>query len=114
MKSIDYEWNLRKLMSDVDMYATTALRRELKERGVNLSASQVYRLVTEKPERLNLHVLVALTDIFNCTADDLVRPVVTQPQVVETGTGETVASSEFLRIENLRPKRAQVAPDDEA
>jgi len=96
------------------MYATTALRRELKERGVNLSASQVYRLVTEKPERLNLHVLVALTDIFNCTADDLVRPIVTQPKVAETGTAETVASSEFLRIEHLRPKRAQVAPDDEA
>lgn len=114
MKSIDYEWNLRKLMSEVDMYATTALRRELKERGVNLSASQVYRLVTEKPERLNLHVLVALTDIFNCTADDLVRAVVAQPKAVETGTAETVASSEFLRTENLRPKRAQVAPDDES
>lgn len=114
MKSIDYEWNLRKLMSDVDMYATTALRRELKERGVNLSASQVYRLVTEKPERLNLHVLVALTDIFNCTADDLVRPIVTQPQVAETGSAETAASSEFLRIEHLRPKRARIVPDDEA
>lgn len=116
MKPVDYEWNLRELMSDAGMFATTQLRRELQERGVTLSTSQVYRLVTEKPERLNLKVMVALTDIFDCTADDLIQRVASQEATLRTGTdsSENAASSDFLRTENLRPKRAQVAPDHES
>lgn len=116
MTTIDYEWNLRKLMSVAGIHATTKLNRELQKRGVNLSDSQVYRLVTDKPERLNLKVLIALTDIFNCTADDLIRRVIIEETTARTGTTsvESVASSEFLRTENLRPKRARIVPDHES
>ena len=36
----------------------------LVERGIDLSREQVYRLVTQQPERLNVYVLAALCDIF--------------------------------------------------
>ena len=32
---------------------------------MELSASQVYRLVTDKPERLSMKVLIALCDILD-------------------------------------------------
>jgi hypothetical protein len=41
---------------------------------VELSASQVYRLVTDKPERLSMKVLIALCDILDCTPADLIDP----------------------------------------
>jgi len=36
------------------------------QRGIHLSSSQVWRLVTERPERLSLKVLMALLDILDC------------------------------------------------
>ena len=72
---LDYRWHLRTVMANAGMYSTSSLGPLLAERGINLSTSQVYRLVTEKPERLNLKVLMALLDILNCSMDDLVEPV---------------------------------------
>jgi len=116
MKVIDYEWRLRELMATAGITKTTALMRALNERGVKMSSSQVYRLVTEAPERLNLHALVALMDILNCTADDLIRPVHLGNAVQRTGTHETVAESSAaaLRSSGLRPKRARVLPSSDA
>jgi hypothetical protein len=34
----------------------------------------VYRLVTDKPERLSMRVLIALCDILDCTPADLIDP----------------------------------------
>jgi DNA-binding Xre family transcriptional regulator len=45
----------------------------LAEHGIRLSESQVWRLVTGKPERLNLHVLVVLCEILDCEPNDLIR-----------------------------------------
>jgi DNA-binding Xre family transcriptional regulator len=56
------------------MWKTTELIPLLRERGVELSASQVYRLVTDKPERLSMKVLIALCDILDCTPADLIDP----------------------------------------
>src|SRR5579875_1427048 len=74
-RTIGYRWHLRRLMADRDMYATTDLRPLLAERGVVLSREQVYRLVTQTPERLSLATLAALCDIFGCQPGDLVEPV---------------------------------------
>ncbi|WP_223168063.1 helix-turn-helix domain-containing protein [Nonomuraea sp. SYSU D8015] len=71
----DYRWHLRKVMASRGLYATTDLRPLLAERGLELSPSQVYRLVAERPVRLNLHVLMALIDILDCTIDDLIERV---------------------------------------
>ena len=39
---------------------------------MDLSASQVYRLVTDKPERLSMKALIPLCDILDCTPADLI------------------------------------------
>ena len=74
-RTIGYRWHLRRLMADRDMYATTDLRPLLAERGIALSREQVYRLVTQTPERLSLATLAALCDILGCQPGDLVEPV---------------------------------------
>ncbi|WP_078965955.1 helix-turn-helix domain-containing protein [Streptomyces aureocirculatus] len=72
---LDYNWHLCELMALRGMYSTTDLRPLLIERGVKLSASQVYRLVTEKPERLIMKTLMALIDILSCRMDELIEPM---------------------------------------
>lgn len=114
MKAIGYEWRLRQLMTAAGMFNSTSLIPELEARGIHLSSSQVYRLAVEKPERLNLSVLVALMDIFNCTADDLIVRVDLGAVSRRTGTdaGPSVASVDTLRASGARPKRARIVPPD--
>ena len=64
---LDYRWHLRKVMADRGMFSTTDLIGPLAQRGITLSSSQVYRLVTERPARLSLKILMALLDILDCT-----------------------------------------------
>ena len=72
---LDYRWHLRKVMADRGMFSTTDLIGPLADRAITLSSSQVYRLVTDRPERLSLKILMALLDILDCTMDDLIEPV---------------------------------------
>lgn len=74
MSDLDYRWRLREVMAERGMFSTTALRPLLAARGVDLSPSQVYRLVVDKPERLSLRTLMALLDILDCAMDDLIEP----------------------------------------
>jgi hypothetical protein len=48
------------------LHNSTDLSPLLKERGIELSASQVYRLLTQRPERVSLMMIAALCDIFTC------------------------------------------------
>jgi DNA-binding Xre family transcriptional regulator len=72
---LDYLWHLRLRMAERGMFSSPDLAAALRERGVVLSDSQVWRLVTGTPERLNLRALVALCDILGCTPSDLIEPV---------------------------------------
>ena len=74
-RKLDCRWHLRQVMVGCGMFATTDLIEPLAQRGIHLSSSQVYRLVTERPERLSLKVLMALLDILDCAMEDLVEPV---------------------------------------
>ena len=51
-------------MAERRIFTATELVPLLRERGIDLSASQVHRLVSGTPERLSLQVLSALCDIF--------------------------------------------------
>src|SRR6266536_2299779 len=73
---LSYRWHLREVMASRGMFSTSALRPLLVERGITLSVSQVYRLVTETPERLSLKILMALLDILDCSMTDLIEPTV--------------------------------------
>jgi len=72
---LDYQWHLRQVMAARGMFSTTDLIEPLADRDITLSSSQVYRLVTDRPERLSLKILMALLDILDCTMDDLIEPV---------------------------------------
>ena len=100
---LDYRWHLRQVMAGRGMFATTDLTGPLAERGIRLSPSQVYRLVTERPERLSLKILMALLDILDCTMDDLIEPVAAaQP------AKKARAASGEAGVGALRPKRARI------
>ena len=105
---LDYCWHLRQVMATRGMFATTDLLGPLAQRGIRLSSSQVYRLVTERPERLSLKILMALLDILDCTMDDLIEPV-----AVAGTTRKRKAVGSDAGVGSLRPKRARIAPVDE-
>lgn len=105
-KHVSYKWHLRQLMAEHQLWKTTELTPLLRDRGINLSPAQVYRLVAEQPERLSLRTLVALCDIFECTPNDLIEPVVsTAARKVTAGAAAgTVGVSEVA----VRPTRARI------
>lgn len=112
-RHLDFRWNLRQLMASHEMWKTTQLVPLLRERGVELSATQVYRLVTDKPERLSMRVLVALCDIFDCTPNDLISPYVeaagsAAPRAAVAG-GQPVESEPGG---DLRPERARILDEE--
>ena len=103
---LDYCWHLRQVMAQREMFATTDLIEPLKARGITLSASQVYRLVVERPERLSLKILMALIDILDCSIEELVEPV----EVAAPRTKKAVGGD--AGIGSLRPRPARIiAPE---
>jgi DNA-binding Xre family transcriptional regulator len=104
-RKLDYRWNLRQVMAGRGMFATTDLIGPLARRGIKLSSSQVYRLVTERPERLSLKILMALLDILDCSMEDLIEPAA----VAAAGRKKRAAGGE-QGIGELRPRRARITP----
>lgn len=103
---LGYRWRLREVMAARGLYMTTDLAPLLAERGVTLSAPQVYRLVTQTPERLSLRTLMALCDALGCTSVDLIEPVEEakrRPARAAAGGAEGVGD-----VRQLRPRRADV------
>jgi DNA-binding Xre family transcriptional regulator len=105
---LDYRWHLRKVMADRGMFSTTDLAGPLAGRGITLSSSQVYRLVTERPERLSLKILMALLDILDCTMDDLIEPVAAAGPARRTGKAAPGGAGDAPGIGALRPRRARI------
>ncbi len=104
-----YRWNLRNRLAEHGIWHTTELAPLLAERGIELSAAQIYRLVTQTPERLNLHVLAALCDILDCTPNELIETYVEVPAQHRRVAGKQVD----LNAEG-RPRRARVVREDDA
>ena len=100
---LDYRWNLRQVMATRGMFQTTDLIGPLAERGISLSASQVYRLVVERPERLSLKVLMALMDILECRMDELI-----EPGAAPGAARPKKAVGAETSIGELRPRRARI------
>lgn len=107
---IDYSWRLREIMAARGLFNISELIPLLTERGIDLSASQIYRLVGQKPERISLPLLGALCDALECTVEELCeftavaankprRAAAVNAQVVDLNT-------------TIRPKRARVRPVD--
>lgn len=75
-RRISFHWNLRTVMAQRNLWKTTDLRPLLISRGINLSDSQVYRLVTGTPDRIPARTFAALCDILDCSPNDLFEPYV--------------------------------------
>ncbi len=72
---------------------------------MSLSETQVWRLFTGKPERLNLHTLMVLCRILDCTPNDLIKPV-----EVPVRTARRAVAGGGKGIGDLKPKRARIRP----
>ncbi|MEV5591912.1 helix-turn-helix transcriptional regulator [Nonomuraea pusilla] len=111
MRTVRYRWHLRELMARRGMFSTTDLAPLLAERGIEISASQVHRLVTGTPERLNLQVFAALCDILDASPAELFEPVVItaarRKTAEETGPLPPAPPGEIRR-----PRRARIVPDE--
>ena len=102
IRKMGYQWRLRHLMAERDMFQTSDLGPLLAEQGIRLSREQVYRLVTQSPQRMNMDVLVALCAILDCTPNDLIKPEVTHRQVPKAaGGGDTTSAA-------LTPRRSVI------
>jgi DNA-binding Xre family transcriptional regulator len=104
-RTVHYRWRLREVMAAHGIWKTTELKPLLAERGVVLSAAQVYRLAAGTPERLSLATLAALCDIFDCTPADLIETT--------AAAGAPVAKTTPGRPVARRPRRARITGDQQ-
>jgi len=112
-REIEYEWRIRELMGRHRMRSSTDLIEPLRERGVTLSASQVYRIVAQDPERVSFKVLAALCDIFHCEVGDLLTFTATDARTArqKKAVSDTAGVPE---LRNYRAVRARIVIDDES
>ncbi|MFJ6811415.1 helix-turn-helix domain-containing protein [Streptomyces anulatus] len=68
------------------------------------SREQVYRLVTQPPQRLSVDTLVALCDILGCTPNDLIEPQVVNAQMPK----KTADGAAGPQPELVQPRRTVV------
>jgi DNA-binding Xre family transcriptional regulator len=108
-RKVGYTWRLREVMAEHRIFTATELVPLLRGRGIDLSASQVHRLVSGTPERLSLQVLSALCDILSCTPADLVTTTAEDAGVRKTATGDLPAAP--AAAAKLRPRPARILPD---
>lgn len=101
IKKMGYRWHLRQLMAAKDMFQTSDLVPPLAERGITLSREQVFRLVTQPPQRLSMDTLAALCDILDCSPNDLIEVEVVNAEVRKTA-GEQRNSAPAVRRTSIR------------
>ncbi|MFI0467134.1 helix-turn-helix domain-containing protein [Saccharopolyspora sp. 5N102] len=109
-RKVGYSWQLRETMATCGIFTATELVPLLAERGIDLSASQVHRLVSGTPERLSLQVLSAFCDILGCTPADLVATTAENAGVRKTATDDQPVPPST--VTKLRPRPARILPDE--
>lgn len=108
-RQASYQWRLREVMAAHGLFNATDLVPLLAERGINLSSVQVWRLVTQTPERLSLPVLAALCDIFEVTAEQLIATTARNTPARKTAAGHG-NGDDIADLNALRPRRAHLRP----
>ncbi|MEU8810685.1 helix-turn-helix domain-containing protein [Streptomyces violaceoruber] len=103
IRKMGIDWRLRIRMAERGMFQTTELVPLLAERGVHLSREQVFRLVTQTPQRLSMDTLAALCDILACEPNDLIQVEVANAEVRKTADGQTAPRPQARRTTIRRP-----------
>ncbi|MFF0087827.1 helix-turn-helix domain-containing protein [Streptomyces canus] len=101
IRKMGIDWHLRLRMAEKGMFQTTALQPLLAERGIDLSREQVFRLVTQIPQRLSTDTLAALCDILDCQPNDLIEVKVVNTEI-RKAAGETNPSQPRPRRTTIR------------
>jgi len=102
-----YQWRLREVMAGAGLFRPSDLEPLLAERGITLSSVQVWRLVTQVPERLSLPVLAALCDIFDITPAQLID---TSAENIPARRRAAGGDGGVTDPAALRPARANLRP----
>ena len=109
MRQVSYQWRLREVMAAAGLFNASDLEPLLAGRGITLSSVQVWRLVTQTPERLSLPVLAALCDIFGVTPAQLIATraenIPARRRAASSDSKDSVAD-----LNALRPTRARLRP----
>ncbi|NQX10309.1 helix-turn-helix transcriptional regulator [Microbacteriaceae bacterium VKM Ac-2855] len=108
-RRIEYGWRLRELMAARGMNTISDLLPHLGDRGIELSASQIYRLVGSKPERMNLTLLGALLDTLDCSFEDLCPTTVEaeSSRTPKKAVGDGTAPDGVVRPARARIRRPE-------
>ena len=104
-KRLGVHWHLRQLMAARELFNTSDLVAPLAERGIILSREQVYRLVTQTPQRLNVDVLAAICDILACTPNDLLEVVAAEEIKPRARAGERATATKAVQPVRARVRR---------
>lgn len=109
---VEYEWRLAELMAARGMHNTTELVPLLAERGIELSRTQTFRLVNQRPERMSLQVIAALCDIFSCGPQDLLTVTAADARARRKAAEAVVSSPNVVELNRtIRPRRARIIDD---
>ncbi|MGH4011278.1 MAG: helix-turn-helix domain-containing protein [Pseudonocardiaceae bacterium] len=101
IRKMGIQWHLRLRMAEAGLFQTSDLVPLLAERGVTLSREQVFRLVTQAPQRLSMDTLAALCDILDCQPNDLIEVQVVKAEVRKTA-GQTRRAAPPVRRSVIR------------
>lgn len=82
------EWRVRVMMAERHIKTITELRKQLAEVGVEISTTQLSRIVDALPTRLSSEVLAGLTTVLRCDIGDLIRVARRRPPPTEQGTDD--------------------------
>lgn len=109
MTEVTVTWNLRRVMAEHGLFKTTELKPLLEQYGVHLSREQVFRLVTQTPERANMQVIGAVCAALGCSPSDLIEVSVLEEQRV--AVEQTKGSIGEIRPKPARIRRPPAATD---
>lgn len=99
-REITYEWKVRELMARSHIHNSKELTALLRQRGITLSPTQVWRLVTKEPERISFAVLGALCDILGVKVNELIVFTATDTRTVRR---RTVGGPDLPDLRDYRP-----------
>ncbi len=103
IRKMGISWHLRLRMAEKGLFQTSDLVPLLAERGVHLSREQVFRLVTQTPQRLSMDALAALCDILGCQPNDLIEVQVVNAEVRKAAGRDPAARPQVQRSTIRRP-----------
>lgn len=111
-RDIEYRWRVRELMARHGMRNTRELVAPLRERGITLSESQIYRMVSQNPERISFQLLAALCDIFAVEANELFTFTATDARTKRQKQAAASGENVVRFADAYRPGRARIIDDD--